>query len=79
MANMRTNVFGPEVKQTLSILSEVVPNLNLFVPGRHTLVTVTVEHGGPWLYVAKTLGYGVLWTTLFLALSALIFRRRDFL
>ena len=59
-------------------LAEVVPNFNLFVPGRHTLLETT-ELGGPWLYVGEAMGYAVLYTVVLLSLAALIFRRRDFL
>jgi len=78
MANMRSNVIGPELKASLRVLSEVVPNLNLFVPGRNTLLAADVA-GGPWLYVGQAMGYAVLYTAVLLGLAALIFRRRDFL
>jgi ABC-type transport system involved in multi-copper enzyme maturation permease subunit len=79
MVEMRSNVLSDEVKALLRALAEVAPNLNLFVPGRNTLVTTTAEHGGPWLYVAQAIGYGVLYSAILLALAALVFRRRDFL
>ncbi|MBW2462059.1 MAG: ABC transporter permease subunit [Deltaproteobacteria bacterium] len=79
MANMPGSVLGEEVKASLGVLAEVVPNFNLFVPGRNTLVATSETHGGPWLYVAETMGYASLYTVVVLALAALIFRRRDFL
>jgi ABC-type transport system involved in multi-copper enzyme maturation permease subunit len=78
MANMRGDVIGPEVKGGLRVLSEIVPNFNLFVPGRHTLLD-TETAGGPLLYVGQTMGYAVLYTAVLLGLAALIFQRRDFL
>ncbi len=78
MANMRSDVLGPELKTTLRVLAEVLPNFNIFVPGRNTLLDASVG-GGPWVYVAQSMGYAVLYTTVLLVLASLIFRRRDFL
>jgi ABC-type transport system involved in multi-copper enzyme maturation permease subunit len=78
MANMRSDVLGPELKASLRVLAEVVPNFNLFVPGRNTLLDTSVG-GGPWVYVGQAMGYAVLYTTVLLVLASLIFRRRDFL
>lgn len=77
MASMRSDAIGPEVKSLLVFLSEIVPNFNLFVPGRQSLLDDS--HGGPVVYVAETLGYAALYTAVVLFLAALIFRRRDFL
>ncbi len=77
MANMRGDVLGPEVKASLRLLAEVVPNFNLFVPGRNTLLDAS--DGGPWTYVAQAMGYGVLYTVALLVLASLIFQKRDFL
>jgi len=81
MVNMRTEVFGAQVKGTLRVLAEIVPNLNLFVPGRHTLQTMATELGGvgPWTYVAQTMGYGILYSGVVLVVASIIFSRRDFL
>ena len=70
---------APEIRSLLAAVAEVWPNFNLFVPGRHTLLTHAEGLGGPWTYVATTLGYGALYTAIVLILAALIFRRRDFL
>lgn len=79
MATMKGNVLSPPIKRLLHGLAEVVPNFNLFVPGRHTLSEMTPEWGGPWAYVLRASGYGVLYAGLTLALAMLIFRKRDFL
>jgi ABC-type transport system involved in multi-copper enzyme maturation permease subunit len=79
MANMQGDAIGPEVKSVLRAVAEVWPNFNLFVPGRHTLTTYAEGFGGPWTYVAQSLGYGAIYTALVLVVAALIFRRRDFL
>lgn len=77
MVAMKTRVLSPTMKKLLSWLAEVVPNFNLFVPGRTTLVSTTA--GEPLSYLATSLGYAVLYAAVTLAVAALIFRRRDFL
>jgi ABC-type transport system involved in multi-copper enzyme maturation permease subunit len=79
MVTMKSEVVAPAIKSLLRGIAEVAPNLNLFVPGRHTLVTKAAEHGGAWDYVAEAMGYAALYAALVLAAGALIFRRRDFL
>ena len=79
MVAMKTRVLSPGVKTLLSWLAEIVPNFNLFVPGRTTLATYGTEHGTPLAYVATSMGYAVLYATVTLFIAALVFRRRDFL
>jgi len=79
MASMESGVLGPGVQSLLRGLAEVVPNFNLFVPGRHTLETHAEAYGGPWADLSEAMGYGVLYTILLLVAAALVFRRRDFL
>jgi ABC-type transport system involved in multi-copper enzyme maturation permease subunit len=79
MVAMETRVLSPSMKAVLRWLAEVVPNFNLFVPGRTTLVTKSTEFGAPLAYVATSMGYAILYAGVTLALAALIFRRRDFL
>jgi len=79
MVTMRSRMIGPELKSVLAAVAEVAPNLNLFVPGRHTLETLSPEHGGPFLYVATSSGYAVVYSAILLALAVLVFRRRDFI
>ncbi len=79
MVAMKTRVLSPAMKTFLSWLAEVVPNFNLFVPGRTTLVTQATEYGGPLTYVATSMGYAILYAAATLFVAALIFRRRDFL
>ncbi len=74
MVAMKTRVLSPGVKALLGWLAEILPNFNLFVPGRSTLVA-----GGSGFYVATTMGYAVLYAAVVLFIAALIFRRRDFL
>jgi len=79
MVAMKTRVLSPGMKTLLSWLAEVVPNFNLFVPGRSTLVTRATEYGEPLTYVATSMGYAILYAGATLFVAALIFRRRDFL
>lgn len=74
MVAMKTRVLSPGVKAILSWLAEVLPNFNLFVPGRSTLVAASANS-----YVATAMGYAVLYAAVVLFVAALIFRRRDFL
>ncbi len=79
MVAMETRVLSPAMKTLLRWLAEFLPNFNLFVPGRNTLVTKTAEYGGPLTYVATSMGYAVLYAAAALIVAGLIFRRRDFL
>lgn len=79
MVAMETRVLSPGMKTLLRWLAEILPNFNLFVPGRNTLVTTTTEFGSPLTYVATSVGYAILYAGATLTVAALIFRRRDFL
>jgi Cu-processing system permease protein len=79
MVAMKTRVLSPSMKTFLRGLAEVVPNFNLFVPGRNTLVMRASEFGEPLTYVATSMGYAILYAGVTLFVAALIFRRRDFL
>ncbi|MGB8223955.1 MAG: ABC transporter permease subunit [Polyangiales bacterium] len=79
MVAMKTRVLSPSMKTFLSWLAEVVPNFNLFVPGRNTLVMRAGTYGEPLTYVATSMSYAILYAAATLFVAALIFRRRDFL
>lgn len=79
MVAMKTRVLSPGLKKLLSWLAEVLPNFNLFVPGRTTLIGKSSSASDPLIYVATSLGYAVLYAGVMLAVAALVFRRRDFL
>lgn len=76
---MKSRVVAPWIKTALRGTAEVVPNFNLFFPGRHSLEARMVEALGPWHYVGTTLGYAVLYSTAALFCATLIFRGRDLL
>ena len=79
MVEMKTRVLSPAMQTLLAWLAEVVPNFNLFVPGRTILVTKATDFGEPLAYVATSMGYAILYASATLTVAALIFRRRDFL
>ena len=79
MVAMETRVLSPAMKEMLSWLAEVLPNFNLFVPGRTTLVGTAASLREPLTYVATSMGYAILYATVTLAIAAFVFRRRDFL
>jgi Cu-processing system permease protein len=76
MATMKSKQLGAFLLKLLRVAAEVLPNLQLYVPGR-TLLTgqskVLV-----WPYVATSAGYGLLYAALLLLFATLIFQRRDF-
>jgi Cu-processing system permease protein len=79
MITMRSRELAPALRSLMHGLGRVVPNFNLFVPGRHTLETHVANLGTPLLYVAQTLAYGVLYALVLMVIASLIFRRRDLL
>jgi ABC-type transport system involved in multi-copper enzyme maturation permease subunit len=79
MASMRGDEVGHGVQDFLQGLSYIAPNLNLFVPGRHTLLEHAEGYGGAFAYVGSSMLYGVLYAAIVLVAAALVFRRRDFL
>ncbi len=78
LAAMPERVFGAGIQRLSAALSKVVPNLMIYQPERPLLTgeAAGVELG-PYLVMAAL--HAIAWTAVLLALSALIFRRRDFL
>ena len=76
MAQMRSELLSEELRATLHGLARVVPNFDLFVPGAATLTAA--EGGGPWVYVASTMGYAATYCVVLLVLASAVFSRRDF-
>jgi len=76
MASMKSKQLGEPVRKLLHFLAEVLPNLQLYVPGRTLL---SGQGRVPlWSYVGQSSAYGVLYAVLLLTFAALVFRRRDF-
>lgn len=76
---MRDQQVGPTLAPFLRGLARVVPNLHLFVPGRHALAERAALPWGLSEYVGTTMLYGVAYATILLCVASLIFRRRDFI
>jgi hypothetical protein len=73
MQTIRSRLLGEELEALLHGLARVVPNFNLFVPGRHALHDAEAA-----TYLVTTLGYGLGYTVLALTFASMVFRRRDF-
>lgn len=77
MATMKSKQLSELTKRVLHVAAEILPNLQLYVPGR------TLLYGQSkvlvWPYVATSAGYGLLYVSVLLAAAAFIFQRRDFL
>lgn len=76
LGNLPERVFG-WFRQVGIVLAKVVPNLHVYVPARPLLLGQVPEIG-VWGYVGRASANAVLYTVVLLALSAVIFRRRDF-
>jgi ABC-type transport system involved in multi-copper enzyme maturation permease subunit len=78
LAHMPEKFFGAEIHWAGLGLSKVVPNLMLYVPPRSLLTgEATGNSFGPYLVFCVLHSIG--WSVGLLALSSLLFRRRDFL
>ena len=76
MATMKSKQLSESLRSLLHFLAEVLPNLQLYVPGRSLLMGT--GQVGLWAYVAQSAAYGILYALLLLSFAALVFRRRDF-
>lgn len=77
LARLPERVFGAFVHDLGALLSKVVPNLMLYVPPR-PLLTGETASASLWPYIGGAALHAAGWALLLLALSSVIFRRRDF-
>ncbi len=77
LGRLPVRVFGSFVHDLGVLLSKVVPNLMLYVPPR-PLLTGEAAGVSLWPYVGGAALHALGWAALLLALSGVIFRRRDF-
>jgi Cu-processing system permease protein len=77
LANLPRRLFGDAVHQVGVVLSRVFPNLNLYVPARPVLLG-QVPAVPLSTYVAGAWANAVFYAAVLLAVSALVFRKRDF-
>ncbi len=73
LLTIRSQLLSEEMKELLRGVGHVVPNYNLFVPGRAVL-----EGESLWSYVGSAAGHGVIYAAIALCLATLLFQRRDF-
>lgn len=78
LAKLPKHVFGDTLPQVGAVLSRVVPNLLVYVPPR-PLLTGESTAGSLGTHLALASVQTVAWAVGLLALSSLIFRKRDFL
>ncbi len=77
LANLPHTVFGQAIKDLGALLARVVPNLMVYAPPRSLLTGEAV--GTPLgQYTLMAVGHAVLWCAGLLAVSSLVFSRRDF-
>jgi ABC-type transport system involved in multi-copper enzyme maturation permease subunit len=77
LANLPARVFGEVIRSIGIVLAKVFPNLYLYVPARPVLLG-QVPDIRLSTYVLSACGNAVLYAVVLLALSAIVFRRRDF-
>ena len=77
LGNLPERVFGSVVRGLGIVLSRIVPNLNAYVPARPLLLGQVAQ--APLVpYLARGCVNAMLYAVVLLALSAIVFRRRDF-
>ena len=77
MGNIPERYFGSTVRTIGVVLAKIVPNLNVYVPARPLLLG-QLSNVPVWGYVARAWVNGICYAVVLLAMSALIFRKRDF-
>jgi Cu-processing system permease protein len=78
LAHLPPRVFGEQIQRAGELLSQVVPNLMMYVPPRPLLTgeAADMELGQ---YLAMAALHALAWSAGLLTLASVIFRRRDFL
>ncbi|MEM1417789.1 MAG: ABC transporter permease subunit [Myxococcota bacterium] len=76
MGTMESPLLPESVRMLLHGLARVVPNFQLFVPGRLALVASPTND--PASYVFGSLAYAVAYAAVTMGAASLLFRRRDF-
>lgn len=76
LGNLPARLFGDEIRTVGSVLAKIVPNLQVFVPERPLLLGHA--HAATWSYVARSSGMAAAYAVALLAISAVVFSRRDF-
>ena len=77
LGNLPARVFGETVRSIGIVLAKVFPNLYIYVPARPVLLGQVPSIALP-TYVLGAWGNALLYAVVLLAVSAVVFRRRDF-
>ena len=77
LGNLPARVFGETVRTIGIVLSKIFPNLYVYVPARPVLLGQVPNIALP-AYVLGAWTNAILYAVVLLAVSALVFRRRDF-
>jgi hypothetical protein len=77
LGNLPVRVVGDTFKSAGVVLAHILPNLHLYVPPRPLLLG-QVSDQPTWSFVASASANAALYAALLLALSVIIFRKRDF-
>lgn len=77
MAHIPVKYFGEGLANFFKVIARILPNLNLYVPPRPVLLGLA-EKTPLWPYVGLSALYAVAYAAVLVALSTLIFQRRDF-
>lgn len=77
LGNLPARVFGEQIRAAGMVLSRVFPNLYVYVPARPVLLG-QVPNVSLVGYVGSAWTNALLYAIVLLALSAIVFRRRDF-
>jgi hypothetical protein len=78
LAKLPAKVFGQAVHDAGVVVAKVVPNLHVYVPSRPLLTGEGVDVALS-SYIGMASAQSLGWALLLLAVSAMIFNRRDFL
>ncbi|MCH2109814.1 MAG: hypothetical protein MK135_10815 [Polyangiaceae bacterium] len=77
LARLPEHMFGSTIKALGQFLARIFPNLMVYVPPRAVLAGESPVPISTYFFQAST--QALAWTVLLLALSVLVFRKRDFL
>ena len=77
LAKLPEHIFGKAIKSAGAALARVIPNLQVYVPPR-PLLTGEAASGSLGAHLALAGAQSLAWAVLLLAVSSVIFRRRDF-
>ena len=77
LGNLPARVFGETVRSMGIVLARVFPNLYVYVPSRPVLLGQVPDIALP-SYVLGAWGNALLYAVVLLAISAVVFKRRDF-